>query len=171
MKTMSWSRMSVCLVVPALFLLSNAGFAMIRTLPLHELIGRSELIVIGRVAEKRKVAEAPRGPGGAEETIENIVVPREILKGKWPKGKAMIFRTHQLIRDAKKVWREDELSFPEEGSEVVLFVSRDNHGQFAIVNGIQGLWPLGEDGNPTAMGSRYTMDDLKREIAGAGRGG
>ena len=165
MKRKSWGMMSVLLFVLALALSSEPTLAMIRTLPLSELIGRSDFIIIGRVTEQRKVAEVSKDSGSVEETVENIVLPQEILKSKWPKGKTMIFTTYRAVRDGKQMWREDELSFPEKGSGVVLFVSRGNGGKFVIVNGIQGLWPLGEDGKPTGMGFRYSIEDLKREIA------
>ena len=68
-----------------------------------------------------------------------------------------------------RFWREDELSFPERGSGVVLFISRDHQGRLSIVNGIQGLWPLGEDGKPMGMGTSYTIEELKKEIAETGQ--
>ena len=165
MKKANCGRTRICMIVLALALSSDPALAMIRTLPLSELIERSDFIIIGRVTEQRKVAEVPKGPGSTEETIENIILPQEILKSKWPKGKKMIFATHRAVRDGKQMWWEDELSFPERDSRVVLFVTRERGGKLVIVNGIQGLWPLGEDGKPLGMGFRYSIEDLKREIA------
>lgn len=169
MKTASWGRIEVCLIVLTLLLSSVPAFARIVTLQLPELIGRSDLIVIGRVGEMRTMAEAPKGNGITEQTIRNIVIPQRILKGKWPKGKPMSFTTWRLVRNGKQVWREDALAFPESGSGVVLFISRDRRGKLEIVNGIQGLWPLGENGKPSGMGSRYTVEELAKEIARTGQ--
>jgi hypothetical protein len=81
----------------------------------------------------------------------------------------MSFTTHRSVDNGKQVWREDALSFPERGSAVVLFISRDHQGRLNIVNGIQGLWPLGKDGKPLEMGSSYTVEELKKEIAKTGQ--
>lgn len=167
MKKVNWVGTGICLVILALVLSSDPVFARIRTLQLPELIVQSDIIVMGRLAEKKRIATTPKGGGSTEETIENIILPQRILKGKWPKGKPMSFTTHRSVRNGKQVWREDELSFPEKGSGVVLFVNRDQRGKLWIVNGIQGLWPLGEDGKPRGMGLRYSIEDLKREIAKA----
>lgn len=171
MKRMNCGAMWVCPAVLALALVlsPDAAPGMIRTLPLPQLIAQSDFIITGRVAGKRKIAEIPKGPGSVEETVENIIVPQAILKGRWPRGKAMTFTTHRSVHNGKQVWREDALSFPEKGSGVVLFVRRGREGRLVIVNGIQGLWPLGENGKPTGMGFRYSIEDLKKEIAAAGQ--
>jgi hypothetical protein len=169
MKKVSWGRMRICLIVLTLVLSSGPAFARIRTLQLSELIGQSDIIVIGRVGDMKKIAEVPKGSGSVEETIENTIIPERILKGKWPKGKPMSFTTHRSVDNGKQVWREDALSFPERGSAVVLFISRDHQGRLEIVNGIQGLWPLGKDGKPLGMGYSYTVEELKKEIAKTGQ--
>jgi hypothetical protein len=169
MKKVSWGRMGIFLVVLTLVLSSDPAFARIRTLQLPELIVQSDIIVIGLVGDMKKIAEVPKGSGSAEETIENIIIPQRILKGKWPKGKPMSFTTRRSVHNGKQVWREDALSFPERGSGVVLFISRDHQRGLRIVNGIQGLWPLGKDGKPMGMGFSYTIEELKKEIAKTGQ--
>jgi hypothetical protein len=169
MKKASWGRIEICLVVLTLLLSSVPAFARIVTLQLPELIGRSDLIIIGRVGKMRTIAEAPKGNGITEQTIENIVIPQRILKGRWAKGKPMSFTTWRVVRNGKQVWREDALSFPENGSGMVLFIRRDRGGKLGIVNGIQGLWPMGEDGKPLGMGFRYTVEELEKEIATTGQ--
>src|SRR5512135_2675701 len=104
MKKRSYSGMSICLFVMALYLSSDPAFGMIRTLPLSEMIARSDFIIVGRVTGKKKVAQVPKGPGSMEETIENILVPQSILKGKWPAGKTMHFTTHQIVSNGRKAW-------------------------------------------------------------------
>ena len=169
MKKASWGTMGMFLVVLTLVLLSfDPAFARIRTLQLPELIGQSDIIVIGLVDDMKKIAEVPKGSGSAEETIENIIIPQRILKGKWPKGKPMGFTTRRSVHNGKQVWREDAVSFPKRGSGVVVFISRDHRGRVGIVNGIQGLWPLGKDGKPLGMGSSHTVEELKKEIAKTG---
>ncbi|HOV86114.1 MAG TPA: hypothetical protein PLM79_07105 [Syntrophobacteraceae bacterium] len=161
----------VCLAVVVLVLSAGVASGRIRTLPIPELIAQSDFIVVGRVGEVKKTGEVPKGGGRAEETLENTVLPKEVLKGRWPKGKPMHFTTRRLVHKGKRVWREDELTFPETGSGVLVFVKRDPEGRLRIVNGIQGLWPMGKDGRPMGMGYGYTVEGLKREIAGSLPGG
>lgn len=164
-----WGRVQICFLVLAFLLPADPALARIRTLQLPELIDQSDIIVIGRVGEIVKKAEVPKGNGISEETLEVVVLPVTILKGKWQKAKPMKFLSHRSVRNGRQVWREDEISFPKKGSSVVLFLRRDNRGNLKIVNGIQGLWPLGKDGKPLGMGFGYSVDELKNEIYKANR--
>lgn len=163
MKMANWGKIGICIAGLTLVLSSGPALARIRTLQISELIARSDIIVIGRIAEKRKTAEVPKGGVSTEETIENVVVPTRVLKGKWSQGKPMSFTTWRSVRNGKKLRQEDALSFPESGSEALLFI-RWSQGKPQIVNGIQGIWPIGKDGKLLGMGSRYTLEEVRREI-------
>ncbi|MFZ2447119.1 MAG: hypothetical protein WAW37_12235 [Syntrophobacteraceae bacterium] len=169
MKNRGWGRAGIWFALVFMVLFPASAFPRIKTLPLPELIGRSEIILIGRVVEIKVIAKPPGRSGSKDATVENVVVPERILKGRWPRGKPMSFITHERRLDGRPIWREDALTFPEKGSRVVLFVARNPGGDLGVVNGIQGLWPLGPDGKPLKMGSRYTVAELEREIARAGR--
>lgn len=171
MKIGAWKRPSVCLVLFAMILSPVSVFPMIKTLKIPELVGQSDIIVIGRVLEKKRIAATPKRGGSLDETIENVIFPVRVLKGVWVKGRPMSFITRQTTHAGKRAWREDALAFPEKGAGVVVFVKRQGRSELSVVNGIQGLWPMSRDGSLQGMGSSHSIDELEREIARERSGG
>ncbi len=151
------------LLLPFLLLLTGATYGMIRTLPLAELVSRSDYIVIGEV-RRIEVDTAQSLKRAGTRYLRNEVAVVECLKGDWPADRPMFFRTI-----GSDHWIEDNVEFPPPGTGVLIFVMRGESGGLGLVNGIQGLWPL-RDGKPLRMGTRYSVEEIRgiiRKQAGA----
>lgn len=143
--------LAVCIVS------STSASAMIRTLPVSELVSRSDYIVIGEVRQK-KIIGAHSPQNRTRRYLNNYVVVTEQLKGTWPPDKPMIFRTVGAGH-----WIEDNVEFPSTGTRVLLFVRKNASAGLGLVNGIQGLWPL-QDGKPLRMGTGKAIDEIRALI-------
>lgn len=145
----------LCLaVVP---ILAAGVSAMIRTLPVAELVSSSDYIVIGEV-RKIEIDDTHSSRNEAMRHLINEVIVIELLKGTWPLDRPMIFRTVKA-----DYWIEDNVEFPSPGTRVVLFVKKGESGRLSLMNGIQGLWPLQGD-QLLRMGTGKTIGEIRAII-------
>ena len=147
------------LFAAALSLLYSApAMAMIRTLPVSDLVARAQLIVIAQVVS---ISEDPTRSYGSP--IRNELKIVRVLKGSYDASKPLVLGT--FYKPGQR-GREDSLVFPAVGRRVLLFVKSDSGGRLSIVNGIQGLWPLEAGTDKTlGMGFRYSIDEIEKFIA------
>lgn len=147
----------LCLV--CFLVLSVDSSSMIKTLPVDELVSRSDYIIIGEVQKIELDRILP--PENAKmkyKYLRNEVIMIESLKGAWPLNKPMTFRTVKAEH-----WIEDNVEFPFPGTRVLIFVKRRESGSLNLVNGIQGLWPLQGD-KLLRMGTGKTIEEIRAII-------
>ncbi|MFA5353386.1 MAG: hypothetical protein WC291_04090 [Thermodesulfovibrionales bacterium] len=137
--------------------MSAGVYSMIRTLPVAELVSKSDYIVIGEV-RKIEVDTTQRPKSAGMRYLRNEIIVTESLKGDWPIDRLMFFRTITAEH-----WIEDNVEFPYPGTQVLLFVRKGESGGLSLVNGIQGLWPL-QEGKPLRMGTGKTVEEIKSLI-------
>ncbi|MBU1106073.1 MAG: hypothetical protein KKB51_05335 [Candidatus Riflebacteria bacterium] len=131
-------------------LFAVGGYCMIETLSLEELVQSSDVVVMVDVIGVKSVGKLP----SEVEVIANLVKVNEPLKGNVAVGESLKIKTYRGIEDNPDLV---------EGSRVLLFLRR-NENHFTVSNGIQGWWPVGEDGKFMAMGKNKTLDEVKEAI-------
>jgi hypothetical protein len=135
----------------SLFLIGTV-YAMIRTLPIEDLVKKSDHIVIAYVYSVTTVSSDP--------STKIIILRNELrliesMKGAWPSHEPIILTT----RRHEEHWIEDNVELPSPGTKVVLFLTK-NHDRLVPVNGIQGVWPI--KGNKLLqMGTGKTLDEIR----------
>lgn len=132
---------------------------MIRTLPLLELVKRSDFIITA-VVEKVSVVGNGRAFGGlAVLDLQNELKPLDTLKGTWPSGQTVVLSTIK----PEKGWREDNVEIPPAGSRVLLFLAKGPDGRLVPVNGIQGVWPMKGE-TLRGMGLGKSLADVREGV-------
>ena len=135
-------------VLMALF--TVGGYCMIETLSLETLVQSSDVIALVDVVGVKSVGRMP----SKVEVVANLVTVNEPLKGGVAVGESLKIKTYRGIEDNPDLV---------EGSRVLLFLNRaDNH--YTVVNGVQGWWPVDEDGKFMAMGKGTSLDEVKEAI-------
>lgn len=123
---------------------------MIETLSLDELARQSDVIALVDVIGVKSVGKLPSNV----EVIANLVKVNELLKGGVAVGENLKIKTWRGIEDNPTLV---------EGSQVLLFL-RKTENYYTVVNGLQGWWPVGDDGKFMAMGKDKTIEDVKKAI-------
>jgi len=151
------SRVSVACVflLTALFTFSQNSDGMIRTLPLPEMIGQAEYIVI---AEVYQITKAGYKPDTKLTVVRNELKIIESLKGVLKPDESIFIDTVKGER-----WLEDNVELPLPGSKVFLFLKRNQKGELFPVNGIQGVWPMKGD-ELLGMGTGKDLNELRTMI-------
>ena len=148
------------LAVICLGILSTGVHAMIETLNLDELVGRSELIVTGKVMA---IKPLPRTPETAAiyadlpeqlSFLDNEIEVVESCKGSLKAGEKLNIRTLSGF--------EDSSAFAADRTYMLFLATRD--GQYEVVNSPQGCWPVEEDGKFGGMGFETTMEQVRAAI-------
>ena len=145
------------LLIAFLLLVGFSANAMIRTLPFPDLVKKAEVIIIVQVVDQKITEEA----GVANPKVHTEVEVERVLKGDLKAKDKLAFDTQGTAKKA----REDSPIFPEKGRKAVLFLVKGDGGQWLLVNGIQGLWPLQpETGKTLGMGFRYSVEQVEAEV-------
>ncbi|NLI79555.1 MAG: hypothetical protein GX442_24315 [Candidatus Riflebacteria bacterium] len=145
------------LLIALLLMMGLSANAMIRTLPFPELVKKAEVIVIVQVVDQKITEEA----GVTNPKVHTEVEVERVLKGAVKAKDRLAFDTQGTVKKA----REDSPIFPEKGRKAVLFLVKGDGGQWRLLNGIQGLWPLhAETGKTLGMGFRYSVEQVEAEI-------
>lgn len=148
---------SSILILMILFL-GMPAFAMIRTLPFPELVQKAEAIVIASVDTQQVVSPAD---AKVPETSTTVKIEK-ILKGALEAEKPLQFNTP----GSKGFVVRDRPRFPEPGERVVLFLVKNEDGNWRILNGVQGLWPVEVGSDKTlGMGFNYSIQQIEKELA------
>ncbi len=135
-------------------------FGDLRALPVPDLVGNAEYIVIAQVEENSPIKDPP----DEQPNQKNVLKVEKVLKGSIKEADELTFLT---FKPPEGVFLEDNLSFPEKGNKVIAFLKKDPDGRFFPVNGIQGIWPIDpETGKPYRMGSGYSLSDIEKSLAG-----
>jgi hypothetical protein len=141
------------LVIGLLFI--ETAYGMIRTLPIEDLVAKSEYIVLTQVFS---ITATGSDPLTNLITLRNEMKLIESLKGMWPAQEPIILTTRKYERR----WIEDNVELPPPGTRVVLFLTH-YQGSLVPVNGIQGVWPLQGD-KLLQMGTGKTLDDIRKIV-------
>ncbi|GAB1354974.1 hypothetical protein MASR1M12_37140 [Erysipelotrichia bacterium] len=150
------------LMMAVLFLgiLSTGVHAMIETLNLDELVGRSEMILTGKVTAIKPVPRTPETAAIYADLpeqlsfLDNEIEVIESCKGSLKAGEKLSVRTLSGF--------EDSSIFVADRSYLLFLAVRD--GQYEVVNTPQGCWPVEEDGKFGGMGFETTMEQVKAAI-------
>jgi hypothetical protein len=132
----------------------GAAYAMIRTLPIEDLVAKSEYIVLAQVS----MTATGNDPHTSLTILRSELKLIESLKGVWPAQEPIILTTWK----SEACWIEDNVELPPPGTMVVLFLTQ-YHGRLVPVNGIQGVWPL-QGGKLLQMGTGKTLDDIRKIV-------
>ena len=137
-------------------LVSVGGIAMIETLSLRDLVASSEIVVIGRVLDRKAfVVEDAQVPAEAGvQIVANLFEITQVLKGTVANGERLKIRTFTWILDL------EALTGP--GEYLVFLEKTEKH--YDVVNSPQGCWPVEPDGSFAGMGYDVTLEKLKRQI-------
>lgn len=142
--------MKKILVALVMALFAVGGYCMIETLSLQDLVHSADIIAMVDVIAVKSVGRLP----SKVEVVANLVKVDEPLKGGVAVGESLKIKTYRGIEDNPNLV---------EGSRILLFLQRsDNH--YIVVNGLQGWWPVGEDGKFMAMGKGKNLEDVKEAI-------
>lgn len=142
--------MKKILVTFLMALFAAGGYCMIETLSLQDLAHSADVIAMVDVVGVKSVGRLP----SEVEVVANLVKVNEPLKGGVAIGESLKIKTYRGIEDNPDLV---------EGSRILLFLQRsDNH--YIVVNGLQGWWPVGEDGKFMAMGQGKSLEDVKQAI-------
>ena len=147
------SLLSGVLVISFIFI--GTAYAMIRTLPVEDLVAKSEYIVLAQVFS---VTATGSDPFTNLITFRNEMKLIESLKGAWPVQEPIILTTRRY----EGRWIEDNVELPPPGTKVVLFLIL-YQGRLVPANGIQGVWPL-QSGKLLQMGTGKTLDDIRKIV-------
>jgi len=148
------------IAVICLGILSTGVHAMIETLNLDELVGRSEMIVTAKVTAIKPV---PRTPETATiyadlpeqlAFLDNEIEVVESCKGSLKAGDKLSIRTLSGF--------EDSSTFVADRTYLLFLATRE--GQYEIVNTPQGCWPVEEGGKFGGMGFETTMEQVRAAI-------
>lgn len=134
------------------FTVSATSYAMITTLPLEELVKKAQVILIATAEEVRISDQA----NGSHRAIENQLNISSLLKGALEKPDFAISTIQGL---------EDEPVFIK-SAKYLLFLTKIE-GKVQTVNGIQGCWPIGPEGQLGGMGRGKSIEEVKEVINGA----
>lgn len=134
--------------------------AMIRTLPLPELVQKAEFICIVEVVEKTEFASEGAKP---QPMLKNVVKVVRSLKGEWNASDPLIFFTMGNLDGS--YWVEDTPVFPAKGGKALVFFRKGSNGEPIFINAVQGLWPM----NPTTdalqgMGFGKKLESVEEAI-------
>ena len=125
----------------------TGGYAMIQTLPLEQLVGGSDLVVVAMLKSSRDLQKDSAG----FLRVEKVVTIDKVLKGSATSGKDLTFETIADFEDSPKIPK---------GCKVVLFLKANEAGVYEVVNLVQGAWPLLENGKCSGMGLGQTLNSL-----------
>ncbi len=148
------------IAVICLGILSTGVHAMIETLNLDELVGRSEMIVTGKVTAIKPVPRTPETAAIYADLpeqltfLDNEIEVAESFKGILKAGEKLSIRTLSGF--------EDSTTFVADRTYLLFLATRD--GQYEVVNTPQGCWPVEEDGKFGGMGFETTMEQVKAAI-------
>ena len=147
------------LLLGILVLTAVTARAMIRTLPVPDLVKQSALIVIVKVGEKQEAVQAK----AAHSAVRNRLQVEKVLKGAWDGKKPLEVMTAGPLKP--KGWIEDHLEFPEIGDRALVFLTRSDKGEMLVVNGIQGVWPMAKNSDKLLkMGFGKTIGQIEEAI-------
>ncbi|HNS08536.1 MAG TPA: hypothetical protein PKN29_02490 [Candidatus Ozemobacteraceae bacterium] len=148
------------MAVICLGILSTGVHAMIETLNLDELVGRSEMVVAGKVTAIKPVPRTPETAAIYADLpeqltfLDNEIEVAESHKGSLKAGDKLSIRTLSGF--------EDSTTFAADCTYLLFLVTRE--GQYEVVNTPQGCWPVEEDGKFGGMGFETTLDQVKAAI-------
>lgn len=156
-------KVAILSLLLGVLICSNTAFPKIPTFSVEKLVKVADFIIIGKVKSikeiKKEIIE-----GKKYVKINNVIIPEKVLKGDWKIGAPMIFYTYKLMVGNKYVWKEDELRFPAENTEILIFVTKEPNGELDIVNGRLGIWDMEGDQQPWRIQSKRTLKDVEEEI-------
>jgi hypothetical protein len=112
-----------------------------------DLIARAELIVIAKCIAKNdlEVLEVRKDPESKmtriTKEVESVLVPERVLKGDWPLTQKLMFKKEE--KNYKGI--EDSYKLPNKGDRVLLFLVKEEDGDWWFVNNQNGIWYLFTD--------------------------
>lgn len=127
------------------------GFAMIQTLPIEELVGSSDLIVVATLKSSKVLQKDTAG----FLRVEKVMTVENVLKGSAEAGKDLKIETIDGFEDSPMI---------PEGKKVILFLQKKATGIYKVNNLVQGSWPLLENEECGGMGFGQTLTSLKKLI-------
>jgi len=147
----------VLLVVFAI--VTTAAPAMIETLSTADLVSASELVVVGRVLDRKAFAvdddEAAHAAG--VQVVANLFEVTTVLKGDVAVGDRLKIRTFTGVLDFEVLTGE---------GEYLVFLEKTGR-HYDVVNSPQGCWPVEEGHRFGGMGQEVDPAELQRQIAKA----
>jgi hypothetical protein len=150
--------MRFCKALFIFVLLSQYTQAYIKFLTKEQLVQDSEYIVVAKVQIVAKAGKAKQWQGETATVLNNKLEVLESLKGGWQFKKPLFLTTYQFDG-----WMEDNVELPPKGSKVLLFLKKNEKGEYRPVNGIQGVWPM-ENGEPVGAGVGTTLEQIKEMV-------
>ena len=143
--------MKKAIITLLMLLLTIGGHAMIETLTLEDLSHGADMIVRGTIKGIKSAGKIPEGP----EVLACLFETVEVFKGNSKSGDNLKIKNYRGIEDAPEF---------KEGGQYLLFLKKvESH--FEIVNGVQGSWPVDENGKFLGMGTDISIERLKTAIA------
>ncbi len=149
------------LSVLCLLIISTGVNAMIETLNLDELVGRSQMVVSARVTAiitVPRTAETSALYADLPEPMTFLDNELEIVdccKGNLKAGEKVSIRSLGGFEDAA-AFALDRV--------YLLFLAANKEGRYEVVNSPQGCWPVEADGKFGGMGFETTLDQVKAAI-------
>lgn len=133
-----------------IFLFAAGGYCMIETLSTERLAHGADVIVLADIIGVKSVGQKEKNL----EVIANLVKVHEPFKGGIAVGEELKIKTWRGIEDN---------AILKEGTRALLFLkSVDDH--YTVYNGLQGWWPINDDGSFAGMGDGISLEQVKEAI-------
>ena len=141
-----------------IFFFLQTAEAMMHFMPREQLVSASEYIVVAKVQTVSNTDRVMRWGEVTAKVVKNELQVVEMIKGVLVLEKPFVLYT--LEYDG---WMEDNVELPPEGSNVLLFLKKNEKSELKPVNGIQGVWPI-NDGKPIGVGSGTTLNQIREMV-------
>jgi len=141
-----------------IFFLLQTAEAMMRFMPKEQLMAASEYIIVAKVQTASVTDKVMRWGEVTARVVKNELQVVELIKGILALEKPFVLNTFKYDG-----WMEDNVELPSKGSNVLLFLKKNEKGELKPVNGIQGVWSM-HDGNPIGIGFGTTLKQIREMV-------
>lgn len=142
--------MKTAAAIICMLLFAAGGYCMIETLSTEKLAHSADVIVIADIMGVKSVGLKEK----SLEVIANLIKVHEPLKGGVAVGEELKIKTWRGIEDN---------AILQEGTRALLFLKKAD-GYYTVYNGLQGWWPMNEDGSFSGMGDGISLEKVKEAI-------
>lgn len=140
-------------------ILAGTLSAMIKEMPVAELVRASDFVVIAVVEDRAEVSVNSEQIS----TVKNTLKLERAIKGEWRPADPIVVFTQQRGSYGEIGSLEDQVEFPAKGQRVLLFLRQLAPGRVDLVNTLQGMWPM--DGKTLhGFGTGITLDSVVETV-------
>jgi hypothetical protein len=145
-------------IIFIIFFLVQTAEAMMRFMPKEQLVAASEYIVVAKVQTVNTTDKVMRWGEVTATVVKNELQVVKLIKGTLSLENPFILNTFKYDG-----WMEDNVELPSVGSNVLLFLKKNEKGELKPVNGMQGVWYM-KNGEFTRIGHGTTLKQIREMV-------